>query len=83
MTYANFSGKAGRGGWSREVLTPYRRVTTLTFATAAISPKDRGESHHIKPITWIFSLTYEVKATQNIGFRGPGLSAAAQNINPV
>ena len=32
MTYANFSGKAGRGGWSREVLTPYRRVTTLTFA---------------------------------------------------
>src|SRR5271166_3671389 len=31
MTYANFSGKAGRGGWSREVLTPYRRVTTLTF----------------------------------------------------
>jgi len=32
MTNTNFSCKAGRGRWSREVLTPYRRVTTLTFA---------------------------------------------------
>jgi hypothetical protein len=38
------------------------------WRAAAISPKDRGASHHIKPTTWIFLLTYEVEATQNIGF---------------
>jgi hypothetical protein len=34
MTNTNFSGKAGREGWSREVLTP-SAVTTLTFAIKA------------------------------------------------